>query len=243
MRAFWLSFIFLVTLGANACADQTSVRAEKAIAKQTPKIEAQLESSSTQIGNPVFIRIVKTVDGSLKDGYLELFLANEGGEFERYKKWPICTYSGQLGPKLKEGDGQSPEGFYFVNPGRMNPNSSYHLSFNLGYPNSFDRAHGRTGSYLMVHGKCASIGCYAMTDPVIEEIYTIMTKAFEEGQPFVRVHVFPFPMTDKNLAKYSENANAEFWRNLKQGWDWFETTGSPPNVSVAKKTYIFAASD
>jgi len=95
----------------------------------------------------------------------------------------------------------------------------------------------------MVHGKCASIGCYAMTDPVIEEIYTIMTKAFEEGQPYVRVHVFPFPMTDKNLAKYSENANAEFWRNLKQGWDWFETTGSPPNVSVAKKTYIFAASD
>jgi len=91
MRAFWLSFIFLVTLGANACADETSVRAEKAIAKQTPKIEAQLESSSTQIGNPVFIRIVKTVDGSLKDGYLELFLANEGGEFERYKKWPICT--------------------------------------------------------------------------------------------------------------------------------------------------------
>jgi len=223
-----------------SCVQENSKRADIAIEKQTPVIEEALDEANTRLGNPVFIRIVKTVDGGLKDGYLELFLENSDGTFEPYKKWPICTYSGDLGPKLKEGDGQSPEGFYFVNPERMNPNSSYHLSFNLGFPNAFDRSHGRTGSYLMVHGDCVSIGCYAMTDPVIEEIYTLLSKAFENGQPIVRVHVFPFPMTDENLEQFAGNPNIEFWQNLKMGWDWFESKGAPPNVDVRDKTYIFS---
>lgn len=192
-----------------------------------------------ELGSPVFIRIVKTVDGGMKDGYLELFIQGSDGTFSLYKTWPICSYSGDLGPKLREGDGQSPEGFYFVNPGRMNPNSNYHLSFNLGFPNAFDRAHNRTGSFLMVHGNCVSIGCYAMTDPVIEEIYTLMSKAFENGQPFIRVHAFPFPMIEQNLEKYKDNANIDFWRNLQSGWDWFETHKRPPNVDVSAQKYVF----
>jgi len=124
-------------------------------------------------------------------------------------------YSGELGPKFKQGDGQSPEGFYFVKPGQMNPYSSYHLSFDLGYPNTYDRAHGRTGDYLMVHGDCVSIGCYAMTDAGIEEIYTLMGAALKGGQPFVRVHAFPFPMTEENLKRHEGNKNIEFWKNLK----------------------------
>ena len=155
----------------------------------------------------------------------------------------MCTWSGALGPKLKEGDGQSPEGFYFIKPSSLNPNSSYHLSFNLGFPNAYDRAHGRTGSYLMVHGDCVSIGCYAMTDEGIEKIYAGVEGAFAGGQSFIRVHVFPFEMTEQNLAAKSENPNHGFWTNLKTGWDWFERERIPPNLSVANKTYRFSAAE
>ena len=141
--------------------------------------------------------------------------------------------------ELKQGDRQSPEGFYFVTPASLNPNSSYHLSFNLGYPNAFDRAHGRTGDYLMVHGDCVSIGCYAMTDEGIEEIYTLLQAALGGGQPFVGVHAFPFEMSKDNLDKFKDNPNYEFWQNLKQGWDLFEHTARPPNVEVKDKRYYF----
>lgn len=227
----------------TACSQDTSSRSEKAIATQTPIVEQALVNRPFELGAPIFIRIVKTVNGSLEDGYLELFMQKGEGTYELYKSWPICTYSGDLGPKLREGDGQSPEGFYFVRPSQLNPNSNYHLSFNLGFPNRYDRSHNRTGSFLMVHGNCVSIGCYAMTDPVIEEIYTIMSAAYDNGQPYIRVHAFPFPMTEENLEKHSENANIEFWRNLKQGWDWFETYQAPPDVNVVNKSYTFTAAN
>ena len=217
----------------------SSKRAETAIAKQTPDLKQLMTSKGFALGDPIFVRIVKTKDGQGRDGYLEIFAENADGKFSVFKTWDICTWSGALGPKLKQGDGQSPEGFYFVKPAQMNPNSNYHLSFNLGYPNAYDRAHKRTGDFLMVHGKCASIGCYAMTDQGIEEIYTLMSAAFDGGQPFVRVHVFPFPMTDENLVANSGNKNIEFWRNLKQGWDAFEVHKSPPNVRVESRAYVF----
>jgi len=231
---------FFVTIALASCSEaQTSSRAEEAVKRKTPIVLSALSTKSAEPGAPVFIRIVKTVDGSQTDGYLELFLEKDDGRFELYKSWPICYYSGSLGPKLKQGDGQSPEGFYFVKPSQMNPNSSYHLSFNLGYPNAFDRAHSRTGDYLMVHGRCVSIGCYAMTDEVIEEIWTLMSAAYDKGQPFIRVHAFPFPMTDENLAKYRDNTNFAFWENLQSGWEWFETHKQPPNVTVRNKLYQF----
>ena len=123
----------------------------------------------------------------------------------------------------------------------MNPQSSYHLSFNLGYPNAFDRAHGRTGSFLMVHGNRVSIGCFAMTDARIEEIYTLADAALRNGQPYFRVHCFPFRMTAKrlmNLTKHEEKWRS-FWQNLKEGYDHFEQTRLPPNVTVKDKHYHF----
>lgn len=167
-------------------------------------------------------------------------MENDAHQFVRFRAYPICAFSGALGPKLRVGDGQAPEGFYAVSEGRMNPYSSYHLSFDLGYPNDFDRAHGRTGSALMVHGNCVSIGCYAMGDDAIEEIWTMMAAAFSGGQSVVRVHAFPFAMTAANLKAQARNPNLDFWSNLKEGWDWFETNGRPPNVSVANKRYIFS---
>ena len=147
--------------------------------------------------------------------------------------------SGKLGPKLAEGDRQAPEGFYYVNRSRMKPDSTFHLAFNIGYPNSYDRAHNRTGSFIMVHGNQVSIGCFAMTDYWIEEIYTLCAEALKNGQPFFRVHIFPFRMTDERLAKESSNPWHPFWSNLKEGYDWFEEKKTPPNVTVGEKTYTF----
>ena len=206
---------------------------------QTPHLEQALAAVDLKLGNPVFLRITKTQSHGDKTGRLEAFVENSAGVFQFFKAWDICNYSGALGPKLKQGDGQSPEGFYFVTPARLNPNSSFHLSFNLGYPNAFDRAHGRTGDFLMVHGNCVSIGCYAMTDEGIEEIYTLVEAALKGGQGFVRVHAFPFPMTDENMQAYENHKDVVFWQNLKQGWDWFERHKRPPNVEVREKTYVF----
>jgi len=190
----------------------------------------------------LFIRLIKTTAEHDK-GVLEMWNRGADGRFKLTQTYEMCTWSGALGPKLKEGDGQSPEGFYFIKPSSLNPNSSYHLSFNLGFPNAYDRAHGRTGSFLMVHGNCVSIGCYAMTDKGIEKIYAEVEKAFAGGQSFIRVHIFPFEMTTENLAAKSENPNHGFWMNLKTGWDWFERERVPPNVSVVGKTYRFEAAE
>lgn len=219
--------------------DRASTRSERAISNWIPILEAQLEAQGLTLGAPVFLRITKTDPLNNEGGYLEAFVQSVGGTFKLFKKWKICTYSGALGPKLKEGDGQSPEGFYFVKPNQMNPHSSYHLSFNLGFPNIYDRAHNRTGSFLMVHGDCVSIGCYAMTDKGIEEIYTLMSAAFDKEQPFIRVHIFPFPMTDTNIELHSDNENIDFWRNLQEGWQAFERGQKPPNVTVQSQRYIF----
>ncbi|WHI53155.1 L,D-transpeptidase family protein [Microbulbifer sp. MLAF003] len=136
---------------------------------------SELTAQNLEYGAPIFIRIFK---GS---STLELWMESNDGRFKLFKEYEICAYSGDLGPKEQEGDLQSPEGFYFVNAGRLNPWSQFHLSFNLGYPNKYDRMQGRTGSALMVHGDCVSIGCYAMTDTNINEIYTLATEALKGG--------------------------------------------------------------
>ncbi|NSX56469.1 murein L,D-transpeptidase [Sulfitobacter sp. 1151] len=201
-------------------------------ARVTPQLQAEFAEAGLTYGAPVFMRIFK------EERVLEFWVQN-GHQFELFKTYGICNYSGALGPKLREGDWQSPEGFYFVPPGAMNPNSSYHLSFNLGFPNRFDHDAGRTGSFLMVHGDCVSVGCYAMTDAQIEEIYVIAEAAHTNGQPFFRVHAFPFRMTDDRLMKEQGTMWYAFWQNLKQGYDAFENTRNPPDVTVEDGRYVF----
>jgi hypothetical protein len=192
----------------------------------------KLAQKGLRRGQPVFIRIMK------ESSELELWM-NRGSEWVLLHSYPICRWSGALGPKLKEGDGQAPEGFYMVTRRALNPNSNYHLSFNLGFPNAYDKAHGRSGSFLMVHGDCLSIGCYAMTDAGIEEIYGLVNAALAAGQASVPVHVFPFRMTDENLARHARSEWAGFWRNLKEGWDFFETTRKPPVAMACGRRYGF----
>ncbi len=186
-------------------------------------------------GTPVFIRVFK------EESELELWKQRDDGRFYHFKTYPICNWSGGLGPKLRQGDMQAPEGFYSVPQGQMNPNSQYHLAFNLGYPNAYDRANNRTGDFLMIHGKCKSAGCYAMTDALIEEIYALARESFIGGQESIPVHAFPFRMTDTNLARHKDNPHMTFWRTMKEGYDFFETARQPASVVVCERRYVVNA--
>jgi len=210
----------------------SSQRSRNAVAGVAPSLIRSLDAAGLSYGAPVFLRIFK------KEKELELWVQKKD-EFKLFRTYDIVAMSGHLGPKLKEGDRQAPEGFYFVTPSRMNPNSRFHLSFNLGYPNSYDRAHKRTGSALMVHGNQISIGCFAMTDSKIEEIYCLADAALRNGQKFFRVHCFPFRMTEENMKNHSKSEWITFWQDLKTGYDWFEKTNQPPNVFTRNKKYVF----
>ena len=210
----------------------SSKRSLKAIASVAPRLVKDLKAKGLAYGDPVFIRIFK------EERQLEIWVRKDA-KFELFRIYPIVGMSGQLGPKLKEGDRQAPEGFYFVNPDRMNPNSSYHLAFNIGYPNALDRALRRTGSAIMVHGNTGSIGCFAMTDARIEEIYALVDAALRNGQKFFRIHSFPFRMTEPNMQRHRNSRWTRFWANLKTGYDHFETHNRPPNVVVRNNEYAF----
>ena len=196
-------------------------------------LPGRLAAQGLSLGAPVFIRIFK------REFELELWMKRKE-RFHLLATYPVCRWSGTLGPKLREGDHQAPEGFYTVDAAALNPASRWHRSFNLGFPNAFDRAHNRTGSFVMVHGGCGSIGCFAMTDPVVDEIWRLVTAALKAGQPRFHVHVFPFRMTEENLASREHQPWVPFWRTLKQGYDAFETARLPPRIAVCGGTYSFA---
>jgi murein L,D-transpeptidase YafK len=211
-----------------------AARAAAAVARVKPRLEEELRKQGLRWGDPVFVRAFK------EERVLELWVRHrESGKFRLFKTYPVAAQSGVPGPKLAEGDNQVPEGFYFVGKGNMKPDSQFHLAFNIGYPNAFDRHHNRTGSLIMIHGGQASIGCLAMTDPGIEEIYSLCDAALAGGQPLFRVHLFPFRMTDQRMARADGHRWAGFWRNLRQGHDWVEQHGVPPNVTVKDGKYAF----
>jgi murein L,D-transpeptidase YafK len=195
------------------------------------RLDERLAAKGLKRGDPIFIRIFK---GELR---LELWM-RQGERFILFDSYPICFFSGRLGPKLKEGDRQSPEGFYTVGKPQLNPNSRWHRSFNLGFPNAYDAHHARTGSYLMVHGGCGSVGCYAMTDGVVGELWALINAAFDAGQDRFAVHAFPFRLTDARLAAYAEHRWAGFWQELKPGYDLFEAEKRPPSISLCKGRYL-----
>ncbi len=209
-------------------------RAADAAQRVKPRLAAEMRGKGIAIGNPVYLRLFK------ESREMEMWVQHSHTKkFVLFKTYKVAAMSGRLGPKQKEGDMQAPEGFYYVNRGRMNPQSRFHLAFNMGYPNTYDKAYGRTGSALMVHGNRVSVGCFAMTDYYVEEIYTICDAALKKNQPFFRVHSFPFRMTEQRMARSKNSQWYGFWQNLKQGYDAFEKTRVPPNVNVSSKTYRF----
>jgi murein L,D-transpeptidase YafK len=227
--------VALAGAGLSACNDAhntSNARAWRPIPSETVALMNAKGSDSHQ---PIVIRAYK------KEAELEVWKMKKDGQYVHLKTFPMCRWSGQLGPKVREGDRQVPEGFYAITPGQMNPNSNYYLSFNVGYPNALDRALGHSGGMIMVHGACSSAGCFSMTDNQIAEIYAIAREAFGGGQRAIQMQSFPFRMTAENLAKHRLDPNMPFWRQLKKGSDHFEVTKREPSVGACGRRYVFDA--
>lgn len=197
------------------------------------KMLTEMSKKGMKAESPVLVRIFK------QESELEIWKIDGTGRYALLKTYPMCRWSGKLGPKMKDGDRQAPEGFYHVSTGMLNPKSQYYVSFNLGYPNRLESALGYTGDALMVHGACSSSGCYALTDQGVGEIYSIVAKALSSGQGRFQVQAYPFRMTAENMALHRGDENMPFWRTLKEGYDAFEITRQQPKVSVCGRRYMF----
>jgi murein L,D-transpeptidase YafK len=207
----------------------------RALQPLSEKMISEIEKKNMAKESPILVRLFK------EDAELEVWKQDNSGRYALLKTYPICRWSGELGPKIKAGDRQAPEGFYTITPSLMNPNSSYYLAINTGFPNSYDRANGRTGDFLMIHGDCSSSGCYAMTDEQISEIYALARESFFGGQRAFQIQAYPFRMTPLNMAKHRNSPHMGFWRMLKEGYDHFEVTRLEPKVDVCEKRYVFDA--
>ncbi len=236
VRALMASAVIAATLALAGCygedAYQLPTRAMKELSPQTL---ALLEQKKMPKDSPILVRIFK------EESELEVWKQDTSGRFQILKVYPICRWSGDLGPKVHEGDRQAPEGFYAITPDLMNPNSNYYLAINTGFPNSYDKANGRTGALLMIHGDCSSRGCYAMTDEQIGEIYSLARESFLGGQHSFQIQAYPFRMTPINMARHRTNPNMAFWKMIKEGNDHFEVTHLEPRVEVCNRHYVFDA--
>jgi murein L,D-transpeptidase YafK len=222
---------------AGCNSDEIGSLATNAKANQPvpPKLIAAMVEKNMDLQSPILVRLFK------QEAELEVWKQDRTGRFALLKTYPICRWSGDLGPKVREGDRQAPEGFYAITPGQMNPTSAYYLSFNTGYPNAYDRSLGHTGSELMVHGDCSSRGCYAMTDEQIAEIYALGRESFFGGQKSFQFQAYPFHMTAFNLARHRNSPHMAFWKMIKEGNDHFEVTRQEPKVDFCEKKYVFDA--
>ncbi len=232
-----LVFALGLALALGACQTDESYRSTRHLSPIQPATLSLMAEKGVSASDPILMRSYK------KESEIEVWKKKPDGQYALLKTYPMCRWSGQLGPKVREGDRQAPEGFYDVTPAAMNPNSSLFLSFNLGYPNAYDRSHGRTGSHLMVHGTCSSRGCFAMTDEAIAEVYAVAREAFAAGQRSFQFQSYPFRMTAENLAKHRADPHIAFWKNLKEGSDQFEVARREPTWTVSGSRYAFSEAD
>lgn len=232
-RLFALFLVMALAVTLAACGGLKPGSSTRSVQPLKTSVIEKMTAMGTDPKQATVIRIFK------ESSELEVWKRTAAGGYKLFNTYEICAWSGALGPKIAEGDRQSPEGFYNITPALMNPNSNYYLAFNTGFPNKFDRANGRTGSLLMVHGDCSSRGCYSMTDEAIAEIYAIVRESFAGGNAVVQLQIFPFRMTPQNMAKHADSPHFAFWQNIKEGYDRFEIAKSPPAWDVCEKRYTF----
>jgi murein L,D-transpeptidase YafK len=236
VRSLMASAALAAAIALAGCdTDGTPTVGGKHLQPLSDRMVAEIEKRNMEKESPILVRIFK------EESELEVWKENKDGRFALLRTYPICRWSGELGPKVKEGDRQAPEGFYTITPSLMNPNSSYYLAINMGFPNAYDRSHGRTGAFLMIHGDCSSRGCYAMTDEQIGEIYALARESFFGGQKSFQIQAFPFRMTPLNMAKHRNSPHMAFWKMLKQGYDHFEVTRLETKIDVCERRYVFDA--
>ncbi len=229
--------------GASASEPRTAMKAiprtnasEQATARHQSSLDRSMRSKGYRLGSPIFLRLFK------EEKTLEVWAAaTTQHHFQLVNSYPIRAYSGKLGPKMREGDGQLPEGFYFISANRLQPDTRHHLGLDLGYPNRYDVYHSRTGSKLWIHGGSSSQGAFALDPAHMEEVYALAQAALSNGQRYFRVHVFPFKMTDHRTEQACRQLPkwAPFWSNLKEGYDFFEIVNRPPDVQLINGRYGF----
>jgi len=227
-----LALVALAAMWLAACEESELPKAERPVSYE---LSAKMDRLDMDPSSPIFIRIYK------ESSEFEVWKQKRNGDYALLETFPICKWSGKLGPKKEEGDRQAPEGIYTVYASQMNPASHYYLSFNIGYPNAYDRSLGRTGTNLMVHGACSSAGCYSMTDDSAGEIFSLARDSFRGGQTAFQIQALPFRMTAENLARHRDDPSMPFWRMLKVGTDEFDLTLRPPKVDVCDHKYVFNA--
>jgi murein L,D-transpeptidase YafK len=233
-RALLASAVLAAALTLGGCFGEDGYDIPgRAMKELSPQMLATLHQKNMPQDSPLLIRVFK------EESELEVWKQDTSGRYALLKIYPICRWSGDLGPKVKEGDRQAPEGFYPITPGLMNPNSNYYLAINTGFPNAYDRANNRHGAFLMIHGDCSSRGCYAMTDEEIGEIYSLARESFLGGQKEVQLQAYPFHMTPANLARHRNNPNLAFWQMIKEGDDHFQVSHLEPKINVCERRYVF----
>lgn len=227
-----LAMVLLLATGCSSTIqDQGRDQRRSAVPQST-----QQTSNNQRVGvadsSWVLLRIFK------QERELEMWRRKPDGTYVLTSRFEICSMSGTLGPKLRQGDRQAPEGFYEIRANQLNPHSAEWLSFNTGYPNAYDRAHHRTGSALMIHGGCSSAGCYAIKDGPMQDLYAAMRDAFAAGQSSIQLQIYPFGMSDSQMSAHRADPNTDFWNQLKAGYDAFERSLQPVAVSVVNGRYV-----
>ena len=199
-------------------------------------LREDLSGRGLGVGDPVFIRIFK------EEAELELWMkSRDEPHYTLFKIFRLTDCAGRPGPKFREGDGQAPEGFYFGTSNSFRPETKHHLGLDIGYPNAYDEKHGYTGSDLMIHGGVNSAGAFALAPRDMEVVYTVTAAGVEAGQKIIRINIFPFRMADGRMDKILNKPPQwiDFWLNLKEGYDFFENVGVPPDVAVESGRYVF----
>ena len=235
LRALAASAAIAAQMTLAGCGGGAPVTSGRHMQPLSERMLATLKEKHMEKDSPILMRVFK------EEAELEVWKQDDSGRFALLRTYPICRWSGELGPKFKTGDRQAPEGFYAITPGLMNPDSSQYLAINTGFPNAYDRTNSRTGAFLMIHGGCSSSGCYAMTDEQIAEIYALGREAFFGGQRSFQLQAYPFRMTPLNMARHRNSPHLAFWKMIKEGHDHFEVTHLEPKVDVCEKRYVFGA--
>src|SRR5256886_4934055 len=235
LRVLLASAAIATQMTLSGCGGGAPVTSGRHMQPLSERMLATLKAKNMERDSPILMRVFK------EEAELEVWKQDDSGRFALLRTYPICRWSGELGPKIKQGDRQAPEGFYPITPGLMNPDSSQYLAINTGFPNAYDRSNGRTGAFLMIHGGCSSSGCYAMTDEQIAEIYALAREAFFGGQKSFQLQAYPVRMTPLHMARHRNSPHMAFWKMIKQGYDHFEVTRLQPKVDVCEKRYIFDA--
>ncbi len=220
---------------------QKCERVKTAYSEKWEMLKTELTSKKINKDNfELFFRVFK------QDKSVEVWLKSKGEkEYKLFKTYSICSSSGLLGPKRHQGDNQVPEGFYSVSV--YNPYSNYYLSLGVSYPNQSDRMIGKNnlGGDIMIHGNCVTVGCIPLTDTYIKEVYVLAVEAKNNGQQTIPIHIFPTRLNEIGMKylidNYSKNTTLlDFWKNLKTGYDYFETHKQLPKVKVDKAgSYIY----